>query len=507
MSRRPVLLSLALLVLLARPIGATWSIVLVDTKTGEVGVSACTCLEGLDLLKLLPVMVAGHGGGAAQSAIDTSCVNRKKMHDQLLLGTPPADIIPILLDGDLQKKVRQYGIADLSPAAAGYTGGGVLNYKQDITGTVGTITYAIQGNVLTGMPVITAAEAAVVNTPGTLADKLIAGMEAARSMGGDGRCSCDPDHPQQCGSPPPNFTKAADIGFMVVSRIGDTDGPCNAAVGCASGDYWLKLNVAFQFAADPDPVLQLESLYAGFKAGLAGHPDGIRSLAGFDHDALLADGQSTRTLTIALYDADGAAITQGGAAVTVTHAPGSAGLSTIGAVRDNGDGTYTADVGSASGTGTDLLEVRVDDGSSHPATLYPFTPLQLRTALLADGDELSAAQGGNVALDLLGPSSAAGRGFAVALSAAGDSPGQQLGSGLHLPLNFDRVFALSPTIVAAGMLSGVPGRLDGASHAVAALAPPPGAFAALVGLPLTCAWFTLHPADFASNAIQVQIDP
>src|SRR5262245_46350598 len=116
MLRRPALLCLVPLVLLTPSLGATWSIVLTDTKTGEVGVGSCPCLEGLALLELLPVTVVAHGGGAAQPAIDNTGANRKKMYDQLMLRTPPADIIPILLDGDIQKKVRQYGIADLSPA-------------------------------------------------------------------------------------------------------------------------------------------------------------------------------------------------------------------------------------------------------------------------------------------------------------------------------------------------------------------------------------------------------
>jgi hypothetical protein len=503
---RHLLVSLALVALLVRPADATWSIVLVDTKTGEVGVAACTCLEGLDLLKLLPVMVVGHGGGAAQSAIDTTGANRKKMYDQLLLGTPPADIIPILLDGDLQKKARQYGIADLSPAAAGYTGGGALEYKLDVHGTVGTLAYAIQGNVLTGPPVVAMAEAAVINTPGSLADKLIAGMEAARSMGGDGRCSCDPNHPTSCGSPPPSFTKSAHIGFMVVSRIGDTDGGCSAATGCASGQYWLKFNVPFQFQADLDPVLQLESLYAGFKAGLAGHPDGLSSLAGFDHDELLADGQSTRTLTIALYDAAGSAITTGGATVSVTPAPGSTALCAIGPVSDQGDGTYTVTVTAGAAAGSELFAVRADDGAK-AATLYPYPQLTLRPALVADAGSLSAGLGGTVSLDLLGPSDAAGRPYAAALSASGTVPGQLLASGVILPLNFDVLFHASPRLAAVGVLGGVPGRLDGGSHAVASFNAPPGALTPLIGLPIACAWYTLKPTDFASNAISVQIAP
>src|SRR5262245_27476557 len=388
MAARSAALLCALLLLLAPPAAATWSIVLVDKKTGEVGVAGATCLEGLDLLKLLPVVVVGKGGGCAQAQIDTTAANRKEIYDNLILGTPPDEIITILLDGDLFWKSRQYGIADLSPAAAGYTGGAAMQYKEDVHGTVGDITYAIQGNVLTGAPVITAAVAAVTDTPGTLGDKLIAGMEAARSMGGDGRCSCSETDPTSCGSPPPSFVKSAHIGFMVVARIGDVDGTCTAVKGCASGEYWLTFNVKGQFEADPDPVYQLEDQYAAFLETLHGHPDGLRSVAGFDHDELLADGESTRTPTVALYDSFRAPLAAGGAAVTVTPAPGSAGSCSIGPVTDHGDGTYSVEVTAGSATGEDLFAVRVDDGFK-PATLYPYPELRLRQALEADADSVS----------------------------------------------------------------------------------------------------------------------
>ncbi|MBM3985967.1 MAG: DUF1028 domain-containing protein, partial [Planctomycetes bacterium] len=429
---RTLRLLLAALLLLAPPAGATWSIVLVDTATGEVAIGAATCLEALDLHKLLPVLVVGRGGGAAQSAIDTTASNRKEIFAGLQAGTPPEEIIVQLLDGDLQWKARQYGIADHSPAAAGYTGGAAFGYKEHVTGTQGTLTFAIQGNILAGAAVIDAAQAAVLDTPGSLADRLMAGMEAARAMGGDGRCSCSEAAPQSCGSPPPSFEKSAHIGFVVVARIGDTDGVCNALVGCASGEYWLKLNVKGQDQADPDPVFQLQAQYADFLAGLAGRPDGLRSVAGFAHDALLADGASTRTLSLALYDHLGAPITSGGAAVSVQHAPGSAGSCAIGAVVDHGDGTYEVPVTAGLVTGLDLFNVRVDDGVK-PATLYPYPALELREALRTDVASLPGSVGGTAQLDLLGPSAAAGRPFALALSAAGTVPGQVLPGGALLP--------------------------------------------------------------------------
>ena len=49
-----------------------------------------------------------------------------------------------------------------------------------------------------------------------------------------------------CGSPPPAFTNSATNGGIVVSRIGDLDDALCDANGCADGDYFMRLNVAFQ---------------------------------------------------------------------------------------------------------------------------------------------------------------------------------------------------------------------------------------------------------------------
>ena len=147
----------------------------------------------------------------------------------------------------------------------------------------------MQGNVLTGPPVVEMAEQAVLNTVGSLPEKLMAGMEAARSMGGDGRCSCLPNDPTGCGSPPKRgFVKSAHVGFMIGSRTGDIDGTCNVSVGCASGDYFMVLNVPFQTANDLDPVLQLQDMFDKFQSSLIGRPDAIFSTATIDPPTLRA---------------------------------------------------------------------------------------------------------------------------------------------------------------------------------------------------------------------------
>jgi uncharacterized Ntn-hydrolase superfamily protein len=481
MPRRVLAFALALLMVLAPAAGATWSIVLVDTATGEIAVGSATCLESFDLEKFVPVIVVGKGGAAAQAAIDMGGTNRKKIFAELKLGTPPLTILSIIKQGDLQKASRQYGIVDLTGAKGAYTGGAVSQYKGHRVGTVGTITYSIQGNILAGAPVLDAAVMAVENSTGLLADRLMAGMVAARQMGGDGRCSCPTGGAQSCGAPPEQFLKSAHVGFAIVARLGDTDGSCSGG-GCAQGEYWMDLNVPQQQWADPDPVDQLRTMYTQFNDSMAGQPDGLRSFTRLHGDQVAGDGVSTRQLKVALYDLRGGRIETGGATLSVSHAEGSAGLSSMTGFTDHGDGTYTVALQAGSGVGTDLLAVKVE-GGTRPATLYPYPTLTHHAALEAPTGAISAGAETSFELDLFGPERLGGRPFLLALWLAGTVP--------------------APGTV----LLGASGILGPNGRAQAEITLPPGALLPLVGAELRAAWFPIPAAGFRSNAISLRIVP
>jgi len=236
LSVRP-LPALAALALAATTAHATWSIVLIDTRTGEVALGSATCLTSFDLQANTPTLLTGIGGSTAQSFVDQSGANKTIIRDQLLLGTPPDVILDILETNDPGHQTRQYGIGDTMGGTATFSGTGAGEWAGGVVGQFGDVVYAIQGNVLTGEPVVTMAEQAVIDTPGDLAEKLMAGMEAARLMGGDGRCSCAPNDPTGCGSPPDNFEKSAHIAYMLIARTGDKD-LCNPSyrVGSAAWD-------------------------------------------------------------------------------------------------------------------------------------------------------------------------------------------------------------------------------------------------------------------------------
>ncbi len=236
---------------------ATWSILIVNPTTGEIGVASATCLTDLDLREITPMLVAGMGGLTAQSAGDMRGVNRTFVRDRMIEGIAPADILPLLQVFDPGHQSRQYGMLDALGRTATFSGASNGQWAGGVTGQTGDLYYAVQGNVLTGAPVVAMAEQAIIATPGDLPAKLMAAMEAAQSMGGDGRCSCLPTQPEACGSPPPKFEKSADIGYMLVARLGDF----SAAYGVydAGGLPWTVAVVDVDSDGKPDVVAGLES--------------------------------------------------------------------------------------------------------------------------------------------------------------------------------------------------------------------------------------------------------
>ena len=209
---------------------ATWSILIADTRTGEIGVASATCLTGFNLRHNTPVLITGLGAATAQSAVDQRGHNRGVIRTMMLQGAGPAEILAALEVSDATHQNRQYGMLVASGETLTFSGSSNAQWAGGQTGQVGDLVYAIQGNILTGAPVVQAAVDAVVTTPGDMPEKLMAAMEAAYLFGGDGRCSCD-QGPTDCGSPPNDgdFLKSAHIAYMLIARDGDTDG-CNQII-------------------------------------------------------------------------------------------------------------------------------------------------------------------------------------------------------------------------------------------------------------------------------------
>ena len=170
----------------------TFSIVAIDSITGEVGSAGASCVDmftiGIPTNDFLGQLIPDVGAINTQAyyipANQTNATNRMNM------GDTPSQIIDWLVVNDVQSspELRQYGIVAMvngSPQAAAYTGTSTDNYKNHIIGA----NYAIQGNILLGQEVLDSMEARFINESGDLTCKLMAALQGANMPGADTRCS------------------------------------------------------------------------------------------------------------------------------------------------------------------------------------------------------------------------------------------------------------------------------------------------------------------------------
>jgi hypothetical protein len=466
--------------LAAAPALATWSIVVVNTRTHEVAVASATCLQNVNLRRELPVCRPGLGVGASQSQLDTGAINRSIMYDGLGNGLSPQEILAQLLQINGFQN-RQFGIANIDDDPVTFTGAFCGLDAAGVAGTVGDLRYAIQGNVIVDDTLVTVAETALLSTPGDLATKLMAAMEAARAWGGDGRCSCSQAAPNSCAVPIPPPFKSAHVGFMIVARVGDPGGLlCGPNSGCATGEFYLAHNV-IGGAGDPDPVVTLQTRFANWRANLAGRPDHILSRVRAGAQSLVADGVSATDVTVELVDLEGVPLSAGGATLTLTNVSGAPAVTTPSAVTDHGDGTYSFTLTAGAAAGLDRWRIAANDGVVI-ATLYP--PLSMRVdplvPLHCGYDQVSLTSRDAIPLTVNAGSPSSGRVYVLLAGGAGTQPGTPFG-GATIPLNSDRLFLFTYQNPNSPLMPGSYGVLDASGRATASLAPRPALLALYAG--------------------------
>lgn len=489
MPRRPLLTrllpTLVGLLLLATPSSATWSIVCIDLRTHEVGVASATCLANFDLRAGVPIIRVGEGAAAAQSALDVFGNNKLLIFNSFRQPQlTPAEILVLLDAQDGQHQTRQYGIVNFAGDPVTFTGRRDGAAATGVAGTIGDLRYAIQGNVLTGNEVVFAAEAAFRGAKGDMGQRMMAAMVAARELGGDGRCSCDANAPTSCGVPPPNFRKSAHVGVMIVARVGDRNGNCTSNRGCATGEYYLNLNIRGGVAT-PDPVETLGKRYDSWRRHLGGRPDGITSRV-LSNKALPADGRTERTVVLELRDVEDARLARGGAMIDLVPLE-TGGQVQLGPVADLGAGRYAFTVRSGTQAGVERFSVRVTDvlptdpNDVVTATLYP--PLEIATvdaALYAEEETLSSRAGGRFGFVVNRPDRPLAPFLLAARlgASAAPAPGLLAGGGwLSIP--------------ASPFFPATPALLDARGRASAGLDVPPGVLQAFVGARIEVTGFVL----------------
>ena len=480
MKRSRLLCTLFAFLALVLPASATWSIVVINTRTGEVAVATSTCLPNSNIKLAVPLIRIGKGAAAAQSFVHPGAVNKRFINLSLrTTNLTPQEILDGLAAMDVGHQTRQYGIVAFSGPPVTFTGTNAGRAKGGVVGTFGDYQYAIQGNVLAGEEVIDAAEAAFLGSAGDLGQRMIASMQAARDLGGDGRCSCAPAAPASCGAPPPSFTKASHNSFMAIGRIGDDDGTCGPLLGCANGTYYLSINYVGD-VQDPDPIDVLTERYDAWRAERLGRPDGILSRVDAVQ-SMPADGRTRRTVTVELVDIDGVALSSGGATLTVETEDGSPSLASVGAVSDHGDGSYSFELTAGTSTGTDRFVIAADDGFLK-ATLYPYLEVRQDAVapLHAGFDEVQASSGAVIPLSVHEPT-APNSPYLLVGSISGTSPGIPVGDVL-LPLHLDDFVYLTVEFAGdASIFPGTRGLLDDAGHAEAGVIAKKGILRPLIG--------------------------
>ncbi len=228
----------------------TFSIVALDTITGEIGSAGASCLDELQfpgsngaiiISDLLP------GRGAIHTQSYWNATNQANARLRMEEGLSPQEVLAWLKANDAQGGIawvnRQYGVVDFdlqgSPRSAALTGSGCLNWKGHKLGA----NYSIQGNILLGPEILDSMEARFLAATGPLSDRLMACLQGANVPGADSRCL-------------QNGTSSLSA-FLRIAKPGDADDSLS-----------LDLNVP-SLPTGMEPIDSLQRLYNQWKTTIA----------------------------------------------------------------------------------------------------------------------------------------------------------------------------------------------------------------------------------------------
>lgn len=237
--KKTVYLICSLFITVASNAQDTFSIVAVDSVTGEVGSAGASCVD----LTSFPGLSNGFlgelfpGVGAINTQASYSGDNQYNARVRMNAGDTPDEIITWLVDNDVtgNPEDRQYGIVGLvdgSPQSAAHSGASTIDYSNHITGP----NYSIQGNILLGPEILDSMEARFLRAEGDLACKLMYAMQGANVVGADSRCA-------------DNGTSSL-FAFIKVAQPGDE-----------FGDPSFSLGVRTQDGDGIEPIDSLQALF------------------------------------------------------------------------------------------------------------------------------------------------------------------------------------------------------------------------------------------------------
>jgi uncharacterized Ntn-hydrolase superfamily protein len=162
-----------------REIVATFSIVAFDPDTDSLGVAVQS--KFLAVGSIVPWARAGMGAVATQAMANYNFGPRGL--GLMSRGMTARETVEALISADDEREHRQLGVVDAEGRAATFTGGECFEWAGGVTGEY----YAAQGNILVGRETVTEMAKTFEDTPGNLAGRLLAALDAGQQAGGDSR--------------------------------------------------------------------------------------------------------------------------------------------------------------------------------------------------------------------------------------------------------------------------------------------------------------------------------
>ncbi|RMH95869.1 MAG: DUF1028 domain-containing protein [Calditrichaeota bacterium] len=209
-----------------QPFAHTYSIVAVDSVTGEIG--AAVQSHWFSVGSVVTWAEAGVGAVATQSLVNVSFGPRGL--ELLKQGKSPQEALDILIAGDSGRDYRQVAIIDARGNTATYTGAKCIPEAGHLHGKY----YSVQANLMLKNTVWGAMKKAFLSTSGPLAERLVAALEAAQAEGGD--------------------IRGQQSAALVVVR------------GEATGNIWEDRLIDLRVEDHPEPVKELKRLLKVYRA-------------------------------------------------------------------------------------------------------------------------------------------------------------------------------------------------------------------------------------------------
>ena len=157
----------------------TWSILVRDPATGALGAAVATRFFAVGALA---IHVEGGVAALATQALINPMYAPTGMA-RLRAGEAPEAVTVALLAEDAGRDHRQVHVIDAQGRIAQHTGQDCVSWCGSVRGT----DISVAGNMLSGAAVVERTLDAFHHAAGTLADRLIAALEAGEAVGGDKR--------------------------------------------------------------------------------------------------------------------------------------------------------------------------------------------------------------------------------------------------------------------------------------------------------------------------------